>query len=119
MLLWFIFILQQLNEITAWINSLPDQVKKILEDCVLNFKSGIASVGAAFANGLDVTEASLTAAFLNEDGAPQPTLITTYVTDPLNSNIDSLSTSIVSGIESGKAAAADYFGAKAENSEKP
>jgi hypothetical protein len=113
------YLLQQLNEITEWINSLPDQVKKILEDCVLNFKSGIASVGAAFANGLAGTEASLTAAYLNENEAPQPTTITTYVTDPLNANIDNLSASINAGIESGKAAAAEWFSANTVTTGSP
>jgi len=113
------YILQQLNEITAWINSLPDQVKKILEDCVLNFKSGIASVGAAFANGLAGTEASLTAAYLNENEAPQPTTITTYVTDPLNANIDNLSASINAGIESGKEAAGKWFSGDSVTKGKP
>jgi len=113
------FLLQQLNEITEWINSLPDQIKKILEECTLNFKSGIASIGAQFSNGLAGTEAELTAAFLNEDEAPQPTTITTYVTDPLNANIDNLSASINEGIESGKAAAASWFSANTVTTGSP
>jgi len=113
------YLLQQLNEITEWINSLPDQVRKILEECSTNFKAGIASIGSQFANGLAGTEASLTAAFLNENDAPQPTTITTYVTDPLNVNIDNLSASINAGIESGKAAAAEWFSANTVTTGSP
>jgi hypothetical protein len=113
------FLLKQLDEITNWIKSLPAQVQQILEECVLNFKAGIASVDAQFANGFAGTEAELTAALLNENDAPQPTTITTYVTDPVNANIDKLSASINTGIESGKAAAANYFGPKFSNSSKP
>ena len=113
------FLLKQLDEITNWIKSLPAQVQQILEECVLNFKAGIASVGAQFANGFAGTEAELTAAYNNENNAPQPTTITTYVTDPVNANIDKLSASINAGIESGKAAAANYFGPKFSNSSKP
>jgi hypothetical protein len=113
------YLIQEIQQITDWINSLPDRVKKILEDCVLNFKTAVASVGTQFTTSLSQTQNLLTLALVNENEAPQPTTITTYVTDPLNAKIDGLSTSIVSGIESGKAAAADYFGAKAENSDKP
>lgn len=113
------YLIQEIQQITEWINSLPDRVKKILEDCVLNFKSTIASVGTQFKNGLDQTQNLLTIAALNETEAPQPTTITTYVTDPMNSKIDDLSSSINSGIESGKALVADYFGSKLNNSSKP
>lgn len=112
------FLIQEIQQIKDWINSLPDRVKKILEDCVLNFNSAIASVGTQFSTSLEQTQNLLTLALVSET-APEPTTITTYVTDPLNSNIDGLSSSIVSGIESGKAAAADYFGSKASNSSKP
>ena len=113
------FLIQEIQQIKDWINSLPDRVKKILEDCVLNFNSAIASVGTQFSTSLSQTQNLLTLGLVNEDEAPQPTTITTYVTDPLNSNLDGLSSSIVSGIESGKAAAADYFGSKFSNSSKP
>jgi hypothetical protein len=113
------FLLQQIDEIINWINSLPERVRKIVEDCVLNFNSSIASVGTQFANGLNGTEDSLTAAFLNENDAPEPTTITTYVTDPANASIDSLSADINAGIESGKASVSDYFGSKFEKQSKP
>jgi len=112
------FLIQEIQQIKDWINSLPDRVKKILEDCVLNFNSAIASVGTQFSTSLEQTQNLLTLALVSET-APEPTTITTYVTDPLNSKIDGLTSSIVSGIESGKAAAADYFGSKASNSSKP
>jgi hypothetical protein len=85
----------------------------------LNFNSAIASVGTQFANGLKGTEASLTAAFLNESDAPEPTTITTYVTDPANASIDNLSADINAGIESGKASVSNYFGSKIEKQSKP
>jgi hypothetical protein len=113
------YLIQEIQQIKDWINSLPDRVKKILEDCVLNFNSAIASVGTQFSTSLNQTQNLLTLALVNENEAPQPTTITTYVTDPVNAKIDGLSSSIVSGIESGKAAAADYFGSKSKNSEKP
>ena len=113
------YLIQEIQQITDWINSLPDRVKQILQDCVLNFNSAIASVGTQFTNGLDQTQNLLTLALLNETESPQPTTVTAYVTDPLNAKIDSLSSSINSGIESGKAATADYFGSKFNNSSKP
>lgn len=113
------YLLQEIQQITDWINSLPDRVKQILQDCILNFNSAIASVGTQFTNGLDQTQNLLTLALLNETESPQPTTVTSYVTDPLNAKIDNLSSSINSGIESGKAAASDYFGSKFSNSSKP
>jgi hypothetical protein len=113
------YLIQEIQQITDWIKSLPDRVRKILEDCVLNFNSAIASVGTQFSTSLSQTQNLLTLGLVNENEAPQPTTVTTYVTDPLNAKIDNLSASINSGIESGKAAASDYFGTKYSNSSKP
>lgn len=112
------YLIQEIQQITDWIKTLPERVRKILEDCLLNFNSAIASVGTQFSTSLEQTQNLLTLALVSET-APEPTTITTYVTDPLNAKIDSLSSSINSGIESGKSATAEYFGSKFSNSSKP
>ena len=64
----------QLNQIVAWIQSLPDQVKALLQNCLSNFKSSIQTSVDSLKSAADINQIlSATLAASNTTAAVQDT----------------------------------------------
>jgi hypothetical protein len=49
------YLIEGLQQIVAWIKSLPDQLKSILQNCLLNFQNSVNETVASFKGATDLT----------------------------------------------------------------
>lgn len=119
------YLITYLQEIIDWINTLPDRIKNVLLNCLNNFNNAIQSAASNFTNSLQDVQNSFvnglqTNAAQEAADAPQPhSQLLNALTDPVNSNIDSITNRIKTNSQSALDKASDNFANKYSNSSKP
>ena len=119
------YLITGIQEIFDWINSLPDRVKAILQGCVLNFINASKSLGAQIENAVNITPDAFAQSLLvqtatDEAAAPQPSEVyQSAITDPINYNLNVLSSKIEAGVNVAKDTAYNNIGQLKSASSKP
>ena len=109
------YLIQGIQEITNWIKSLPAEISKILTECLTSFTASVGTIKEQVTGSLQEASTQITldlkkSLTVDESKAPQPGIISTVITDPINSKLDGLTNLITKSVNDGKAAASNNFG---------
>lgn len=111
------YLIQSIEEITNWIKNLPEEISRILTECLTSFTTSVGLIKEQVAGTLNEATSKITidlqnSLYVDESKSPEPGIIATVITDPINSKLDGLTSMIRNSVDSGQATASNNFGQK-------
>jgi len=121
------YLVENLKQIVAWIQSLPAQFAQMFKDCLTKFTSSIKRIPAQISASINQAQAAISSGLKNslttdqsEAGSIQvsPELVSA-VSDPLNAGVNKINSAIADTTAKGNEQLSGTFANKKENSSKP